>query len=143
MNELNSTVSTFSITKEGGLEHIQHITTLPKNYTGSNSGADIHIHPSGEFLYASNRGRNSIAVFKIDDSTGKLQSVEQANIAGKTPRNFAISPYGKYLYAASQDSGNITIFNIDKNSGKLKMQAPIFEVKTPVCLEFRNLDYQN
>ena len=143
MNELNSTVSAFSINKDGGLENIQHITTLPKNFTGNNSGADIHIHPSGAFLYASNRGHNSIAVYKIDETTGKLEIVEQATIAGKTPRNFALSPYGKFLYAASQDSGNITIFNVDEKTGKLKMQTPIFEIKTPVCLEFKNLDYQS
>lgn len=135
MNELNSTLSVFKVLKGGGLELIQNISSLPSSYKQANSGADIHIHPSGKFIYASNRGHNSIAIFKIEDS-GKLTNVDFVPVAGKTPRNFAISPYGKYLYAASQDTGNITTFKINSENGKLKPQEPVFEVKTPVCLEF-------
>lgn len=135
MNELNSTLSAFKVLKGGGLELIQNISSLPSSYKQSNSGADIHLHPSGKFIYASNRGHNSIAIFKIEDS-GKLTNVDFVPVAGKTPRNFAISPYGKYLYAASQDTGNITTFKINSENGKLKPQEPVFEIKTPVCLEF-------
>ena len=135
MNELNSSLSVFRVLKGGGLELIQNISSLPSSYKQANSGADIHIHPSGKFIYASNRGHNSIAIFKIEDS-GKLTNVDFIPVAGKTPRNFAISPYGKYLYAASQDTGNITTFRINSENGKLKPQEPVFEVKTPVCLEF-------
>lgn len=135
MNELNNTLSVFKVLKDGGLELIQDISSLPDSYKQASSGADIHIHPSGNFIYASNRGHNSIAIFKIENS-GKLQNVDFVPVAGKTPRNFSISPYGMYLYAASQDTGNITTYKINPENGKLKPQEPVFEIKTPVCLEF-------
>jgi len=137
INELNNTLSVFQVLKGGGLEIIQNISSLPASYKQANSAADIHIHPSGKFIYASNRGHNSIAIFKMEDS-GKLSNIDFVPVAGKTPRNFAISPYGKYLYAASQDTGNITTYKINPDNGKLKPQEPVFEVKTPVCLEFLN-----
>ncbi|MUP42889.1 lactonase family protein [Christiangramia aestuarii] len=136
INELNSSLSVFAIKEHGGLEHIQDISSLPQSYRNKNSAADIHIHPGGNFLYASNRGHNSIAAFKIDAETGKLSTIDHFPIAGETPRNFAISPFGRYLYAASQDTGNITTYKIDPNTGKLKVQPRVFEIKTPVCLEF-------
>ncbi|MDR5590358.1 lactonase family protein [Christiangramia sp. SM2212] len=135
MNELNSSISVFEVLKDGGLKLIQDISSLPESFKMKNSAADIHIHPSGKFIYASNRGHDSIAIFKIEDS-GKLTNVDFVPIAGKTPRNFAISPYGKFLYAASQDTGNITTYRINPENGKLKPQEPVFEIKTPVCLEF-------
>ena len=135
MNELNNSLSVFEVLKGGGLELIQNISSLPDSYKQASSGADIHIHPSGNFIYASNRGHNSIAIFKIEDN-GRLTNVDFVPVAGKTPRNFTISPYGKYLYAASQDTGNITTYKINSETGKLKPQEPVFEVKTPVCLEF-------
>ena len=136
INELNSTVSVFAVKPYGGLELIQNISSLPQNYKNKNSAADIHIHPDGSFLYVSNRGHNSIAAFEINSETGKLSNIDIVPIAGKTPRNFAISPFGKYLYAASQDTGNITTYLINQETGKLKIQQEIFEIKTPVCLEF-------
>lgn len=136
INELNNTVSVFKVKENGGLELIQNISSLPASYKNKNSAADIHLHPEGKFLYASNRGHNSIAVFEINAETGKLTPVDYVPVAGKTPRNFAISPYGKYLYAASQDTGNITIYGINPNTGKLKIHQELFEIKTPVCLEF-------
>lgn len=136
INELNSSVSVFTAKENGGLEIIQNISSLPETYKNKNSAADIHLHPSGKFLYASNRGHNSIAIYSINNETGKLTNVDFAPVAGETPRNFAISPFGKFLYAASQDTGNITIYKINPETGKLKIQAPVFEIKTPVCLEF-------
>lgn len=136
INELNSTVSAFAAQKDGSLVHLQDISALPDSYRQGNSAADIHIHPLGKFLYTSNRGHNSIAIFEIDAETGKLSHVDYVPIAGKTPRNFAISPFGKFLYAASQDTGNITTYRINEETGKLKPIPPVFEVKTPVCLEF-------
>ncbi len=136
VNELNSTVSAFRIKNDGSLQHIQDVSTLPGSYKHSNSAADIHIHPSGKFLYTSNRGHDSIAIFEINQDSGELSHVDYAPVAGKTPRNFAISPYGKYLYAASQDTGNITTYKINEDTGKLKPQEPVFQIKTPVCLEF-------
>ncbi|MFV8225751.1 lactonase family protein [Christiangramia aquimixticola] len=138
INELNSTLSTFKIGKDGKLEIIQTISSIPEKFKNKNSAADIHIDPEGKFLYASNRGHESIAIFKIESKLGTLTNVDYVPIAGKTPRNFAISPYGKYLYAASQDTGNITIYKINQENGKLKPQEPVFNIKTPVCLEFIN-----
>lgn len=136
INELNSTVSVFEILNKGGLKMVQNISSLPENYKQGNSAADIHIHPNGKFLYTSNRGHDSIAIFEINPENGKLSHVDHVPVAGKTPRNFAISPYGKYLYAASQDTGNITTYKINQDTGKLKPQEPVFQIKTPVCLEF-------
>lgn len=137
MNELNSTITTYQVLKGGSLKIVQHISSLPESYLDKNSGADIHIGKEGKFLYASNRGHNSIAIFSIDQASGKLKNVDFVPVAGKTPRNFAISPFGKFLYAASQDTGNITTYTINPENGKLKIQEPIFEIKTPVCLEFQ------
>lgn len=136
VNELNSTVSVFKVLKTGGLELIQNISTLPSNYKQKNAPADIHFHPSGKFLYASNRFHDSIVIYSVNQETGKLEVIDYVPVAGKTPRNFAISPYGRYLYAASQDTGNITIYSINQNTGKLQLQEPVFEIKTPVSLEF-------
>ncbi|MAM18617.1 MAG: lactonase family protein [Christiangramia sp.] len=135
-NELNSSVSIFEVSNDGSLNLIQTLSSLPKDFSRKNSGADIHMHPNGKFLYASNRGHNSIAIFRIDAETGKLSPIDYVPIAGETPRNFAISPYGKFLYAASQDTGNITSYKIDEETGKLKIFPEIFPVKTPVCIEF-------
>ncbi len=136
VNELNSTVSVFKVLKNGGLELIQNISTLPASYKQKNAPADIHLHPSGKFLYASNRFHDSMVIYAVNQETGKLSVIDYVPVAGKTPRNFTISPYGRYLYAASQDTGNITIYNINEETGKLKPQPTVFEIKTPVCLEF-------
>ena len=122
--------------EEGGLETIQNISSLPEGFSEENSGADIHIHPSGKFLYVSNRGHNSIASFVIDQDSGKLQGLEYTSTQGKTPRNFAISPEGNYLYVANQDSNSIAILEIDEETGKLASRGQPFEAMTPVCIEF-------
>lgn len=136
MNELNSTVSAFKVLENGGLELLQTITSLPKDFKGKNSGADIHLHPSGEFLYVSNRGHNSIASFRVGDTSGKLESIGFTEVQGKTPRNFAIAPSGDFLFAANQDSGNITSFKIGEGSGELEFVESL-EIPTPVCIEFK------
>ncbi len=136
INEINSSVSVFSVLKDGGLKLIQNITSLPEDFTEMNSAADIHIHPSGKFLYASNRGHNTIASYKVDKNTGRLKNIEYVPTFGKAPRNFAISKNGKFLYVANQDSNNISIFNIDPRNGKLTSQLEPLEIKTPVSLEF-------
>jgi 6-phosphogluconolactonase len=138
INELNSSISVFGINETGGLQLIQNISSLPNDFTDKNSAADIHLHPSGKFLYASNRGHNSIAAFRIDENSGKLEGIGYTSTLGKTPRNFAISPDGSYLYAANQDSNNISIFKIDSENGELTPYLEPLEVKTPVCIEFMN-----
>ena len=138
INEINSTVSVFEVLKDGGLKLIQNISSLPEEYFEKNSAADIHLHPSGKFLYVSNRGHNSISSFKVDKTTGKLKPIEFAPTLGKTPRNFSISPDGNFIYAANQDSNSITIFNIDQKSGKLTSTVQPLQIKTPVSIEFVN-----
>jgi 6-phosphogluconolactonase len=95
----------------------------------------VHIHPSGKFVYGSNRGHDSIAIFSVDETTGKLTSIGHESTRGKTPRNFAIDPTSQYLLAANQDSGDIVTFRIDSKSGKLAYFATT-QSPTPVCLKF-------
>ncbi len=138
INELNSSISVFGINETGTLRLIQNISSLPEGFADKNSAADIHLHSSGKFLYASNRGHNSIAAFKIDKNSGKLEAISYTSTLGKTPRNFAISPEGSYLYAANQDSNTISIFKINPKNGELIPHLEPLEAKTPVCIEFMN-----
>lgn len=135
VNELNSTGTVFEVGKNGGLEILQHISTLPEDFSGKNSTADIHLHPSGKYLYVSNRGHNSIAAFKVEND-GKLKASGHFSTQGKTPRNFAISPSGDHLYVANQDSNSIVLFEVDEATGNLIQETEPYGIKTPVCLEF-------
>lgn len=137
INELNGSISAFKIGDKGELFHIEDISSLPMDFNGKNSAADIHLHPSGKFLYASNRGHNSIAAFVINSETGKLDNIGFAKTKGSTPRNFAISPNGDFLYVANQDSNDITGFRINTETGTLEDTGVKLEVKTPVCIEFK------
>ncbi len=120
INELLSTVTAFSFDgAKGALTPLQTIGTLPAEFTGKNTTAEVRVHPSGKFLYGSNRGHDSIAVFGIDQATGKLTAAGQTPSGGKTPRNFNITPDGRWLLAAHQDSGNVFVFKIDPNTGAL------------------------
>src|SRR5690606_33610836 len=138
INELNSSISAFRVGQNGVLGHSEDISTLPEDFTEKNSGADIHIHPSGEFLYVSNRGHNSIGSFRIDKKTGKLDNISFTATQGATPRNFSISPDGSFLYVANQDSNDIVSFKIDRDKGTLSPEKNKLEIKTPVCIEFLN-----
>ena len=136
INELDATISAFSWDGDHGmLAEIQSISTLPVGVNGPKSCADVHIHPSGKFVYGSNRGHDSIAIFSVDETTGKLTSIGHESTRGKTPRNFAIDPTSQYLLAANQDSGDIVTFRIDSKSGKLAYFATT-QSPTPVCLKF-------
>lgn len=137
VSEMHSTVTAFSADLKSGVLHpLQTISTLPESFKGQNDDAEIEIHPSGKFLYASNRGHNSIAVFAIDASKGTLILIEHASTQGKTPRNFAIDPTGKLLFAENQESDNIVVFQIDEKSGKLTPTGKVLEVGQPVCVKF-------
>jgi len=138
INELNGSISAFKIAQNGKLIHLQDISSLPKGFTGENSAADIHIHPSGEFLYVSNRGHNSIGAFLINHKTGSLENIGFTATQGATPRNFAISPNGDFLYIANQDSNNLVSFKIESETGKLAQIGKKLVIKTPVCIEFLN-----
>jgi 6-phosphogluconolactonase len=137
VSELASTVTAFSVDlKAGTLHRSQSISTLPDDFKGENDDAEIRIHPSGRFLYASNRGHDSIAVFAIDSSKGTLTPIEHTSTGGKTPRSFEIDPTGTMLFAENQQSNNIVIFRIDQNTGKLTPTGKVLEVGQPVCVKF-------
>ena len=136
LGELDSTVTVFANDTKETYRAIQKISSLPTGFPGKNDAAEIAIHPGGKFLYTSNRGDDSIAVFAIDHATGKLTFVERVPSGGKTPRNFAIDPQGMHLLVANQDSGNIVEFRIDQATGKLTGVGEVAKVPSPVCLVF-------
>ena len=98
--------------------------------------AEIEVHPSGKFLYASNRGHDSIAVFAVDSNKGTLSLVEYASTKGKTPRSFEIDPTGSLLFAENEKSNNIVVFRIDQQTGRLTATGKVLEVVEPVCVKF-------
>ena len=140
-NELQSTVTAYAYDgKRGALKELQTLSTLSKDFQGDNTTAEIEVHRSGKFVYVSNRGHDSIAVFAIDEGKGTLQAVEQVSTQGKTPRGFAIDPTGKYLFAANQNSDNVVQFRIDANSGRLTPTGQVLEVYSPVCIKLVALE---
>lgn len=136
INELDETVTAFAFDKkQGTLTEIQAISTLPADFTGTSYCADVHIHPSGRFLYGSNRGHDSIVVFAIDPASGKLSFVEHQSTQGKWPRNFAVDPTGQFLLVANQNTDNIVSFRIDAQTGKLTPTGKTVEISQPVCIK--------
>jgi len=137
INEMALTVTAFQYdAAKGSMTEVQTLTTQPEPFTGAKSGAEIAVHPNGKFLYASNRGPDSIAIFRIDEKTGKLTALERVPTQGKTPRNFAIDPSGKYLFAANQDSDNVVVFRLDPATGHLTPAGNVLDVGAPVCVVF-------
>lgn len=137
INEMANTITAFRYDdKLGALTEIQNLGTLPGDFHGENTTAEIVVHPSGKFLYGSNRGHDSIAVFSINPSCGKLTLVQDVPTQGKSPRNFAIDPSGKYLLAANQLTGNIVQFRIDTKSGKLTPTGATLNIPAPVAVLF-------
>jgi 6-phosphogluconolactonase len=137
LNEMAASVTVFAYDSNApDLKELQTISMLPDKFEGFKSGAEIQVHPSGKFVYGSNRGHDSIAVFSVDEKSGKLKFVEHQSTRGKTPRHFAIDPTGKWLLAENQDSDSIVIFRIDQVSGKLSATGEQVEVGAPVCIQF-------
>ena len=137
IDELSSTITVFAFdSSHGSLQALQAISTLPADFKGKNDTAEIHVHPNGKFLFASNRGHDSIAVFSIDQNTGKLSFTADFPTGGKTPRNFELDPGGTHLLVANQDSGNIVTFTIDQQNGRLTSTGQERKVPSPVSLRF-------
>ncbi len=135
INELSSTVTVYAYDADrGALSELQTVSTLPHDFVGENTCADIHIAPSGKFVYGSNRGHDSIAIFAVDAESGKLSNVGHEPTQGATPRNFAIDPSGTFLLAANQDSDSVVSFRINQVSGGLSATGHVSEVPTPVCV---------
>lgn len=137
INEMALTIEAFSVDQTtGDLTSLQTVSTLPVDAPKQGSTAEVVCHPSGKFLYGSNRGHDSIVVFQIDSSTGKLKYVENESIQGEVPRNFAISPDGQWLIAAGQASHTLSIFAIDPSSGELTYSGNQAQIDSPVCVRF-------
>ena len=138
INELDNTVTAFDYDPErGALHEIQTLSTLPTGYAEVSYCADIHVAPSGKFLYGSNRGHDSIALFAIDGA-GRLTSLGQQPTGGRWPRNFALDPAGRFMWVANQESDSITRFAVDADTGRLTALGQI-AVPKPVCIQFAAL----
>jgi 6-phosphogluconolactonase len=137
INELDSTLTAFKYNgATGTLSLIETVSTLPSDFSGVSYCADVRVSPSGRFIYGSNRGHNSIVVFEIDQSSGKLTPLEHVSTEGKWPRNFNIDPGGRFLLVANQHTDNVVTFSIDGRSGRLKPTGQVTEIPVPVCLKF-------
>lgn len=137
LNEMGSTVTVFAYEPAGGnLTELQTISTLPEAFSGESTAAEIQVLPSGKFIYASNRGDDSIAVFAVAHAKGTLTFVQRVPTQGKTPRNFAIDPSGSWLLAANQNSNDIVTFRINQKTGQLAPTGQVLQLSSPVCIEF-------
>lgn len=137
INEMGNTITALAYDPVSGtLEPLQTVPTLPEDFEGDNTTADIHVTPSGRFLYGSNRGHNSLVVFAINEADGTLRYVEHVSTEGETPRNFGIDPTGTLLLVANQDSDNVVAFQIDGETGTLTPTGEQTEVSMPVCVKF-------
>jgi 6-phosphogluconolactonase len=135
ISELNSTITTFKRNGDNWAK-FQVISTLPADFKGASYCADIHISADGKYLYGSNRGHNSIAVFEINAETKKLESLGFVPVEGDWPRNFSLSPNGDFLLVANQKSGNITVFKINKSNGMPEFTGKEIKIPAAVCIEF-------
>jgi len=136
VNELDSSVTTYRFDEDRGtLEPIQVIPTIPTTFTGNNTGAEITVTRSGRFVYASNRGHDSIAIFAVEES-GALSHAGWEPTRGRTPRFIGLDPSEAFLYAANQDSNNIVAFRVDQSSGALSPTGYVVEVGAPTCVVF-------
>lgn len=139
INEMGGTIVAYDYAAATGtLTPRQTVPTLPADFKGENTAAEVRVHPNGRFLYGSNRGHDSLAVFAINATTGLLTPVEIVPTGGKTPRNFALSPDGKWLVCAHQDSNNLTVFRVDAASGRLTRVPGETAVPMCVCVLFYN-----
>ena len=137
INEIGGTITVFHyVATNAAMTEVQTISTLPKDFATNNTAAEIALHPNGKFLYASNRGHDSIAVFAVDRETGKLTLLGHQSTLGRTPRHFAIDPTGRWLLAENQASDSVVVFALDPDTGKLKPTGQTITVGAPVCAVF-------
>ncbi len=139
ITELASTIVAFSYdVTQASFSPLQTVSTLPDDFTGESTAAEIQIAPSGKFLYASNRGHDSIVVYSIEQGTGRLTYVEHVPMQGKTPRYFTLAPGGRFLFAANQDSASIITYAVDESTGRLTPTGQPLSVPRPVCITWRS-----
>ncbi|MBM7573201.1 lactonase family protein [Aquibacillus albus] len=140
MTELSSEVLVLHYNEQdGSFSEVQSIPTIPSDFTETNDGSAIHLSPDGKFVYAGNRGHNSIAIFSVDESTGKLSFVEWASTEGNWPRDFALDPTGKFVVAANQKSNSLVLFERDEATGKLSLLQKDVPAPEAVCVKFLNV----
>lgn len=137
INEMGSSIIRFGWDSNHGiLKQFETISTLPENFQGTSTCAEIKVHPSGKFIYATNRGHNSIAVFSVQAATGRLTLIQHISTLGKTPRNCEIDPTAKWLLVTNQDSNNAVVFHIDPKTGRLTQTGQSIPVPSPFCVRF-------
>lgn len=137
VEELASAITAFSYdAAHGVLKEIETLSALPPGFTGQSTAADVQIHPSGRFLYVSNRGADTIAVFAVDAASGKLTLLENVPSRGKIPRIFALDPGGKFLVAANEESSTLAVFRIDAATGRLTSTGELVDAPNPTCVKF-------
>ena len=135
INELNSTITVLERKADYSFNELETLSTLAPDFEGKSYCADIHLSKDGKFLYGSNRGENTIVIFKVDQSTGKLGLVGRESVKGDWPRNFSIDPTNNFLLVANQRSNNITVYRRNMDNGTLSYLHEV-ELPSPVCLEF-------
>ena len=134
-SELHSTLTSLRLDPgEGTIERLHEVSTLPRDFSGRNSTAETLVHPGGRFVYVSNRGHDSIAIFRLDTDTGELHPRGHRSTEGETPRNFRISPDGRWLLAANQGSDTVVPFRVDPRTGALHRKGKPIPVPSPVCI---------
>ena len=137
INELDSTVTALSFDRTKGVfKALQVAPTLPADFEGESTCADVQVTPSGRFLYASNRGHDSLVIYRIGQRTGRLTYVGHQSTQGRTPRQFEIDPTGRFLLVGNQDADTIVSFRIDPRAGTLEPTGQVLQVPTPVCVKF-------
>lgn len=137
MTEFSSEVIALRYHAENGsFEVIQTISTIPEDFNENNQGSAIHISSDGRFVYAGNRGHNTIAVFQVDSDTGRLELVERVSTDGDWPRDFSLDPSGKFLVASNQNSSNLVLYSRNTETGKLTLIQSDVKVPDPVCIKF-------
>ena len=137
ISEMGCTVTAFHWdSAHGALTEFQTVSTLPADFKGISNCAEIEVHPNGRFLYGSNRGHDSLAVFTIDPDTGRLALLEHVSTQGKTPRNFAFDPTGKWIICTNHGSDNAVVFRVDEATGRLTPAGPPVSVPSPFCERF-------
>jgi len=140
INEMGNTVTAFRWdASRGTLGELQTVPTLPADFRGNSTTAEVQVHPSGRFLYGSNRGHDSIAIFAIDGEAGTLKPLGHQSTQGRNPRNFGIDPTGTYLLAANQNSDSIVVFRIDPQTGSLSPTGVTASVPSPVCVKLLSM----
>jgi 6-phosphogluconolactonase len=137
VNERQSSLSCYHYdANTADISLVQTIPTIPADYAKNSSPADVHVHPNGRFVYSSNRGHDSIAIFRIDEASGRMTLVDIVSTQGTTPRGFNFEPSGKYLFAANQGTGSIVTFAVDGDRGMLTPTGGKVDVPRPVCVQF-------